>query len=331
MDSATELHSEDNLLIIKGRFKSSSQNLYGLFLFMFNNNKRLDPFHIIVSSYSDMYENEPHLGWEKYEEYIVDKKWKGVYNNSMTASLIDATQALAEDNRNIEILYDHIYNYDYDQMDIIIFDMINRIIHDKNLYMETIIQEISQDEYHKIREERSKVSEKSEEQDEPAGETKNIILQVKPIVAPVKGKPLYELKIGDQIMIKIEPETSKENYYIDLYDLRGEKNIKPVPGTVIDIKSVSGKNELIEILVEITPGIFGKFLEEEKQVKLKIFNPETDNVIAAKNNPTNTKRNTQSNLLGNRDTDQASGKSILVMALLFVIIIVLLIFLILII
>ena len=164
-----------------------------------------------------MFEHEPHIGWEKYEEYIVDKKWKGVYNNSMTASLIDATQALSEDTKLTEILYNHIYNYDYDQMDIIIYDMINRIIHDKNLYMETIIQEIPMAEYHQVRAQRAKKPEEENTTDEKNEDTKNIILQVKPIVAPVKGKPLYQLKIGDQIMVRIEPETSKENYYIDLY------------------------------------------------------------------------------------------------------------------
>ncbi len=280
MYSEINLPSENNLLIVKGRFKSEGQNLFGLFLLMFTDRTTISLFHVIVSSYSDMYEKEPHINWEEYEEYIVGKKWKGVYNNSMTASLVDAIQALSEDKKLMEILYDHIYDYDYDQMDAIIYDVINRIIHDKKLYMESIIQEISQEEYEAVREERDKNTEEEAQAvtTETSNKLKNIILRVDPIVAPVKGKPLYQLKVGDQVMVKIQPGKT-ENYYIDLYALKKEKSITPIPGTVVDIKSTSGKNEVIEILVEISPGIFGKFVEEERQVKLKIFDPATDQTI----------------------------------------------------
>ena len=70
MDSGQTHQSEDNILIVKGRFKSGANNLYGLFLLIFSNMKRLDTHHVIVSSYSDMYDHEPHTSWEKYEEHI---------------------------------------------------------------------------------------------------------------------------------------------------------------------------------------------------------------------------------------------------------------------
>jgi len=76
MDSGIQENSTDTILIVKGRFKSSSANLYGLFLMIFNQFRKLETYHAIVSSYSDMYEYEPHLSWEKYEEIIVDRKWR---------------------------------------------------------------------------------------------------------------------------------------------------------------------------------------------------------------------------------------------------------------
>ena len=84
MDSELSAQSEGNILIVKGRFKSTSMNLYGLFLLSFNAMKKLDSHHVIVSSYSDMYEFDPNTPWHKFEEYIVDRKWKGNFNNSMT-------------------------------------------------------------------------------------------------------------------------------------------------------------------------------------------------------------------------------------------------------
>jgi hypothetical protein len=315
MDSEFPQGSEDNILIVKGRFKSVSMNLYGLFLIIFNNAKQLDTYHVIVSSYSDMYEYEPHISWEKYEEYIVDRKWKGNYNNSMTVSLMEALKKLTEDNKTAKLLFDHTYNYDYDQMDIILYDLINRIIHDKNLVMETIIQEVSSSEFRKVKDDRSKPQETQEDEKPADNEPQNVILQVKPIVAPVKGKPIYELKLGDRIMTRIIPSTPRENYYIDLYNLKEEKGVRPVPASVVDIKAVSGKNNPIEILVEIIPGIYGQFIEDEKQVRLKIFDPSTDTPLAGANS-----KNTGSQTNSPENNNAPQSKSTFVMAILFLII-----------
>lgn len=315
MDSDFSQTSEDNILIVKGRFKSVSMNLYGLYLLIFNNAKQLDIYHVIVSSYSDMYELEPHTSWEKYEEFIVDRKWKGNYNNSMTISIMEGIKKLTEDNKTVKLLFDHTYNYDYDQMDIILFDLINRIIHDKNLIMETIIQEVSTGEFRKVKEDRSKPPEAPEKESGESEAPSTVILQVKPIVAPVKGKPIYELKIGDRIMVRFIPATAKENYYIDLYNLREEKGPRPVPSTVVDIKSVPGKNNPIEILVEIIPGVYGKFLEDEKQVRLKLFDPSVDIPISGGN--TGTRSNSSNS--GEDRNGKNQNKSTFVMSMLFLI------------
>jgi len=282
MDSGIQENSTDTILIVKGRFKSSSANLYGLFLMIFNQFRKLETYHAIVSSYSDMYEYEPHLSWEKYEEIIVDRKWRGNYNNSMTASIMDAFTNLSNDPKATKLLYDHVYNYDYDQMDIILYDMINRIIHDKNLTMETIIEELSAQEFRQAKESRTTKKEEESPREEEQKKDQSVILQVKPIVAPIHGKPIYSLRIGDRIMLRIMPVSSRENYYIDLFNLREEKTIRPIPATVVDIKASMGKNNPTEILTEISPGVYGLFIEEEKQVKLKLYDPMTDAAINSK-------------------------------------------------
>ncbi len=318
MDSEISAQQEGNILIVKGRFKSNSMNLYGLFLLTFNAMKKLDSHHVIVSSYSDMYDLELSTPWHTFEEYIVDRKWKGNFNNSMTASIMETFNKLSDDVRNLKILYDNVYNYDYDQMDLILYDIINRIIHDKNLVMESLIQEISLSELQSIKEDRSKPQNEEDDTEDGKKNSSGTILQVKPVLAPLNGKPIYELRIGDKIMIKIIPATSKENYYIDLYNLREEKGIKIIPATVIDIKSSAGKNNPIEILAEIMPGVYGLCKEDEKLIKLKMFDPKTDSKVNEKGKPVAVKKETAA--AGANNETQSSGKSIVIMASLFVVI-----------
>lgn len=324
MDSELSAQSEGNILIVKGRFKSTSMNLYGLFLLSFNAMKKLDSHHVIVSSYSDMYEFDPNTPWHKFEEYIVDRKWKGNFNNSMTASIMEAFNKISDDVRNMKILYDNVYNYDYDQMDLILYDIINRIIHDKNLVLESLIQEISLQELQSVKEDRSKPL-GQEDEGEQKKDSHGVILQVKPVLAPLNGKPIYELRIGDKIMVRIIASSNKENYYIDLYNLKTDRGIKTIPATVIDIKSSSGKNNPIEILAEIMPGVYGLCIEDEKLIKLKLYDPKTDSRINEKEK-TPVKKD---NIVSNSNTETAgSGKSIMIMAVLFVVILLLFILLI---
>ncbi len=263
---------ENSIIILKTRFKSNSMSLYGILLMIFNRSQDLDSYNTVVSTYSNIYENEPHIGWEKYEEAIMELKWKGNFNNSMTASLMNQISAIGRDVNMKNQLYEYLNNYDYDNVETFMFDAINRIIHDKSLILEVGIQEVTPEEFREVREKRAKAS---DEPREAPVEDGSAILPVEPILSPVKGKPIFELKIGDKIMAKIIPNSDRANYFIDLLDLRHEGGIRPTPCEVIDIKS-TGKNAPIEILTQIGPGIYGKCSEDEKQVKLRIYDPSTD-------------------------------------------------------
>ena len=83
-------------------------------------------------------------------------------------------------------------------------------------------------------------------------------------------------------MVFIQPQSDRANYFIDLLNLREENEIKPTAGEVIDIKAGSGKNNPTDILTLIAPGIYGKFTETEKQVKLKLYDPLTDGPLSKK-------------------------------------------------
>ena len=281
----------DHFIIIKGRFKALSMNLYGLFIIIFNQDKRIDTYNIAVSTFSNIYENEPHLPWDKYEQMILELKWKGNFNANLTSSIMDNFKEISAEDIKTNQLYDYANSYDYNSLDTYLFDTINRVVHDKNLVLETSIQEVTAEEFAQTKEKRyNKAEEKSTSETEL--EEGAVILNIQPILAPVKGKPIYELKIGDRIMTKIIPNTDRANYFIDLLGLRVENHIKPIATEVIDIKS-DGKSEPLEILTRIGPGIYGKCIEDERQVKLRLYDalidgPLTQKVIPKQTQPSPT-------------------------------------------
>lgn len=277
----------DTVMIVKGRFKAVSLNYFGQFIFILKNNKSFDTYNTVVSTYSDLYNLEPHEDWLKYKELIANVKWKGNYNASMTASIIDQIKKFSEEMNSIAILYTNISEYDYNALDVTLFDLINRIVHDKDLILETAIQEISQSEYLAASEGSGPDAEKVEDIEKMDTEGYSVedgavILPVKPIVAPVKGKPIYELRVGDKLLVYIQPQSDRANYFIDLLNLRDDGDIRPTAAEVIDIKVGTGKNNPTDILTLISAGIYGKFTEIEKQVKLKMYNPETDDYTSKK-------------------------------------------------
>jgi hypothetical protein len=289
-DSGEYQDIRDSILIVKGRFKAGSLKLYGQFIIIFKNNTAFDTYNTVVSTYSDIYNLEPHEDWLKYREFIANAKWKGTFNSNMTASMLDEFKKFSEQMNTITLLYTNVSEYDYTAMEVMLYDVIYRVIHDNDLILETAIQEITPSEYQEALSSTAAASKSAEKNDKPpvsdyeeySLEKDAVILPVKPIVAPVKGKPIYELRVGDKLMIYIQPISERANYYIDYLDLRKDKEILPTTAQVIDIKAGSGKNNPTDILTLISPGVYGKITENEKQIKLKIYNPETDGDIEQK-------------------------------------------------
>ena len=269
------IDNEYNYYILKGRFKSNSLKFYGLFLIIYNRRGDIDVNHILVSYYSNTYDLEPHSPWETYEESILKQKWSDDYNPSMTASLQDMIDAIAKDNNLRLQLFESIRNYEHDNIELTMMEKINRVIHDKNLILETGIQEVMEEDFRKSKQNEFTSSNIQDKDKNSLHEDGAVILQIQLILAPVSGKAIYEIKVGDKIMTKIVANNDRANYFIDLLDLRVEGYIKPVPCEIVDIKS-EGKSSPIEILTKIGPGIYGKCIEDERQVKLRMYNPEID-------------------------------------------------------
>lgn len=305
---------ENNNVFIKGRFKSSSLNLYGLFLLMFNSKGEINSYNVVVSTFSSIYDKEPHLGWDVFEETIIDHRWKGNCNTSMTTSLISQFENINNDPYQRSQLYKSINDYDYRGAEAFLFDSINRVIQDKNMVLETGIQEVSYEEIEAIKKRRD-----GKDADNTQGTSSSNskieegakILETSVVLAPVKGKPLYDLKIGDKIMQRIEPSTGQANYFIDLYNLRVENRIKPIPGEVIDIKAKS-KNDPIEIITRIDDTVYGKSIEDERQVKVRLYDQRLDGEFQ-----TFSKKKSTSNNITQVSTNNETSVGMYVMFIIF--------------
>jgi hypothetical protein len=270
---------------LKGRFKAGSTNLYGLFLVIFNPQKAMESFHAVVSTFSNVYDLEPHIDWHVFEEKITDFRWKGNCNTNLTSAIVTMFDTINKDLRQRDELYGLISSYNYTHLDVSLLDLINRIIRDKMTILETGIQEATPEEVLAVRELHAKKTAETEKSEAPMPtstfqvEEGALIVSMSMVLSPVSGKLLYELKIGDKIMLRFNPKMELGNYYIDYYNLRTpEGKIKPIPGEVIDIKSES-KALPVNILARIDNQLYGVTSEEERHVRVYLYDPKIDGVF----------------------------------------------------
>jgi len=276
-----DIKSEGRILLIKAKFRTDSgrQHLFGQLFIILTNMEALKNYHAIISHRNETYDMELHANWDKYEEFIVECKWKGLFSLNMTNLLNIHLEKFKTDRNLYKSLYQHTVNRDYNKLDIMLYGLISQVLHEKNIRIESIIQEISAKEYIDVLKTRSKPVETVLQPSSTDSKKTDdfVILKVKPVLAPVTGKPVYMLKLDDTIMVKILPDPANQEEYTEIFKSKENGVIRSIPAGVIDIKYGSGKNNPCEILVKIDDNIFGKIVEDERHIKLKIYDPKTDN------------------------------------------------------
>lgn len=283
--------SENNqIFIVKARFRADNLDLYGQMIIVLTNDGAPESSNVIISSNSETYNMELHTNWDAYEEFIADLKWKGSLDIGLTTSLTSSFDGLQADTRAYKTFYKSVKEYNYNELDVQLHDMISIVLHEHDILLESVIQEITPEEYSLVKNNRKVAAPTKSKQSDPSAdfmEAENIsddaiILQAKAVLSPVKGKPIYNLKIGDKIMIKITDSSPRQNAYIKLMGLIDESNgsIKAIPADVIDLKFGMGKDEVFEVITKIEEGLFARIVETEKQVKLRMYNPASDGPLS---------------------------------------------------
>ncbi|MBP7901946.1 MAG: hypothetical protein KA015_03915 [Spirochaetes bacterium] len=273
--------SDEMNFFIKGRFKAGTQNLFGILSIQFDQNGDILNNHIVITSFSDIYNISIDDSWKKFEDTVTQYKWKGTYNTSLTNSLYAQLEKLKQDTSYNEQLFSFVSSSDDSGVNVSIYDLLNRILHDKQLLLDTRIERVSRDQVLEIKMKKSayEAEHKAESSKTPSfayGKDAQVI-SASPILSPVKGKPIYELRIGDRIMIKPDASNQTAQHFIELYHLRLDNRVKPVPAEIVDIKADS-KTSPIEIICRINQNYYAKCFEDERQVKLRIYDPRIDGI-----------------------------------------------------
>jgi len=274
-------NSDEMNFFVKGRFKAGTQNLFGILSIQFDQNGDILNNNIVITSFSDIYNISTDESWKKFEDTVTQYKWKGTYNTSLTNSLQAQLEKLKQDTSYNEQLFSFVSTADDSGVSISIYDLLNRILHDKQLLLDTRIEKVSRDIV--IETKMKKNTEEAENKAETArtasfayGKDAQVI-SASPILSPVKGKPIYDLRIGDRIMIKPDASNQTAQHFIELYHLRLDNRVKPVPAEIVDIKAES-KTSPIEIICRINQSYYAKCFEDERQVKLRIYDPRIDGI-----------------------------------------------------
>lgn len=274
-------NSDEINFFVKGRFKAGTQNLFGILSIQFDQNGDILNNNIVITSFSDIYNISTDESWKKFEDTVTQYKWKGTYNTSLTNSLQAQLEKLKQDTSYNEQLFSFVSTADDSGVNVSIYDLLNRILHDKQLLLDTRIEKVSRDII--IETKMKKNTEEAENKAETArtasfayGKDAQVI-SASPILSPVKGKPIYDLRIGDRIMIKPDAANQTAQHFIELYHLRLDNRVKPVPAEIVDIKADS-KTSPIEIICRINQNYYAKCFEDERQVKLRIYDPRIDGI-----------------------------------------------------
>ncbi len=278
--------AEKTIIVIKGRFKAPSVSSFGLFIvFMDNASKSVEKFDVVCSHFSTLYENNISIPWNEIENIIVKLKWKGEYATSLThdvqASFDDLFQMGS--GRTPEI-WGNIKKLQLNKVENIFEEALTRPAGDKNIKVDVAIETLPASQIESTRKMQTDTSGKDilsaltpspqqETQAKPAEsfipEDSAVLLEVSLVLSPVSGVPIYELKEGDKIFIKITEQSNRGQYFIDLLNASEDGNLLPVPASVIKVVK---EGKIYTVIVNIGPGIYGRSMDEDN-VKVKMYDP----------------------------------------------------------
>ncbi len=289
-----------DLYVIKVTFSTSSN--FGAFLIFFS-----IPYCMLVGSYSivsgsyDVEEHKTSAGWKDFESGIEKmlKKGKTDYDlirrlkdsmNQVFSVQLSPSQRSAELKRLIE---------GNDQ--ITISRLMSKFIEDKlgyqvvdisveyesisSLDMELLSissRKVTPEEINRLKEEMkaredSKIKVETDEDKDLAGKDVKLVLMGEIILAPIKGKEISTVAVGDKIKVNLDsynPKAVSVAKAFKCYD-EEEGRILPVPAHVVSKDRLPDGGYKMTCL--IAKGIYVKIIEEEENIRIAVDYSENKN------------------------------------------------------
>ncbi len=248
-------------IAVKAKFFLLKEKLYGLLVILVKPEEKLvESATGVVSIFSETHNISVEAPWREVEDYIHKLRYEGQYTPNVTYDLQNALKNLSVHPAMVEDFCEKLLQKDVAGIKEKLKDLVSSAFGNEELNIEVHLEELSEEDLGRevSAEEKEEVSSSSQEK---------TLLEVTPILDPIKGKPIMDLKVGEKIMVRLLPSSPKANYFIDLLGLREEGKIKPVEARVLSIEKNSQESN---ILVEITEDLQGKFSEENK-VKVRLY------------------------------------------------------------
>jgi hypothetical protein len=237
-----------NLFVLKGRFEGKGSGMYGLLYFVFNTQERIaEKVSAVVTRnrWLSMYDVE--MSWDIFERNIqgILERKTGVALKS-TKKLVECLEEMGE-----EFLQ---YLDSLEDLRQKLCEVIGEVIGDPQTQLHLAAHQMS--------------SFLMEEGDTGGGNGK-IVLSITPVVSPVSGVSVSELKQGDRILVKVTDQTELGSYFAQLMGGRLEEKIFPVIAPIEEISVLDSDRR--KIVVNFGRAVVGEMRVSEE---LKISTPE---------------------------------------------------------
>lgn len=277
-----------NTIVVKGKFRGKNRSSYGIFILILNKAKEsIDHVRAAMFYESEIYKISVKDRWDIFDRELarinLRKKEEG---ERLSLHLKSGLKDSFLKNSTKKKLFKYLKELDLKNFKDYLVSNIGIIIKDTIVDTKVEVDNISSFTFFGIRLKESSEEEEGKETEKEAlkEEKKEIILKLAPVIAPVSGVRITDLKVNDRILTYIVDKTELGLYLAELMGARKEKKLIPVISQVFSIENMG--EDKIKLTVKMGSGIFGETIisneinivklfteEEEEEVSL---NPETE-------------------------------------------------------
>ncbi|MCR4421115.1 MAG: hypothetical protein GYA61_00465 [Spirochaetales bacterium] len=268
-------------VILKGRTRSENMNFYGVFIIVIDSElKIMEKCDVIVSRIPTFYNSSISRSWQEVYKEILQLSFEGKNNVTYSKSIVAGIEKLFM-NEDVSYLVDLISN-DFEKFQTLLLENINRTFGNGDCkaeiikYFEDSLEMQAQSTITINPESLLQTAEETVDFDIPPGVN---LIPIKPALAPVSGKPIYEIVPQDLIYVYIDPSFDRYKDYINYFNALVDDKLVPIKGEVLEVRIDLNNNYIL--LIKLDENTYGKLIEEEK-VKVKMYTEQVMTFDAAK-------------------------------------------------
>ena len=270
--------NEKGYFALKARMYSVEKKYYGIFLLILSENEHsTGSASAVISLSPQVYKILPSQKVSDFEDRIQKIKFDGQYALSATKVLEESLVNISQDKSFYQEVENDLVSRDEAHLASVLRSFISKVLEDNSINVELGMESVNRYEFDmNVKTTESSGTDSLGETDGEVSmegntdDTKNVfqiekkgsILDLNLVLDPVGGRLVSKLNIGDIIMVRVLPNSSAANHFINIYKLRsGGDQILPIP---VEVKSINNLDNKIELQVKIDDNTFGRVIEEEK-------------------------------------------------------------------